>query len=585
MSSTGRSNQQINQMKRLIEVAKGKAPADLLLENANLVNVFTGEIYLTNIAIVQGAIAGVGEKYTEGKQRLDLKGDYLTPGLMDAHVHLESSLLTPQEYARAIIPHGTTGVFIDPHEIANVLGVVGVEYILKASEKIPLSVYVLAPSCVPASPLETSGATINEEDIESLLRRDRILGLAEVMNFPGVLSQDKEVLKKIMATKLHGKPVDGHCPGLRGPDLNAYIACGIESDHETIVRDEAQEKLRLGMWLMIREGSAAKSLNNLLPIVTQENHWRCIWATDDLEVEDILAEGDVNGILRKAVREGFNPVWAIRMATINVAQRFGLRHMGAVAPGYAADLAVFEDLEEFRVRLVIKGGKIVYKEGHIKVPIKGWVDPRVLNTIKLQPLSIENLRLKTRGDRVRVIGLVPYQIITESLVHRVKKGAGEEILSDIQQDILKIAVVERHHATGNIGLGLVRGLGLREGALASSVAHDSHNIIVVGENDTDMILAIKEIERMQGGFVVVNHGKVMASLPLPIAGLMSQESAETVSQAVDGIIRAARSQGATPENPFFTLSFLALPVIPELKITDKGLIDVGIFQVVPLEVP
>lgn len=571
---------QINSIKQLIRVAKGEAQPDLLLENVNLVNVFTGEIYLTNVAIAQGTVAGVGKQYIRGKERLNLKGKYLTPGLMDAHVHLESSFLTPQEYARAVIPHGTTAVFIDPHEIANVLGTLGIGYILKASEDIPLNVYLLAPSCVPATHLETSGATITEKDIESLLSQDRVLGLAEVMNFPGVLDQDDMVLKKIMVTRFHGKSIDGHCPGLKGSHLNAYIVSGINSDHETIVRDEAQEKLKLGMWLMIREGSAAKNLKELLPIVTPENHWCCIWATDDLEVKDILTEGHINGILRKAVEQGLDPIKAIRMATINVARRFGLKYTGAVAPGYRADLAVFGDLKEFKTLVVIKDGKIVYEDGEIKVPIKKWVDPKVLNTVKVKPVGTEHLKLRISGDRARVIGLVPQQIVTESLVCKVKKDTQGCVLSDIEQDILKIAVVERHHATGNVGLGLVSGLGLKEGALACSVAHDSHNIVVVGENDSDMIAAIKEIERLQGGLVVANHGRAMASLPLPVAGLISPESAETLSQAMDKVLGIARAQGVIVENPFFALSFLALPVIPKLKITDKGVVDVGLFQIV-----
>jgi len=547
---------QINRIRRLIRVAKGEVQPDLLLENISLVNVFTGEIYPTNVAIAQGTIVGVGKQYIRGKESLNLKGKYLTPGLMDAHMHLESSFLTPQEYARAVIPHGTTAVFIDPHEIANVLGTLGIGYILKASEDIPLNVYLLAPSCVPATHLETSGATITEKDIESLLSQDRVLGLAEVMNFPGVLGQDDMVLKKIMVTRLHGKSIDGHCPGLKGPNLNAYIVSGINSDHETIDRDEAQEKLRLGMWLMIREGSAAKNLKELLPIVTPENHWCCIWATDDLEAKDILTDGHINGILRKAVEQGLDPIRAIRMATINVARRFGLKYTGAVAPGYRADLAVFGDLKEFKTLVVIKDGKIVYEDGEIKVPIKKWVDPKVLNTIKVKPVETEHLKLRISGDRAKVIGLVPQQIVTESLIRKVKKDAQGCVLSDIEQDILKIAVVERHHATGNIGLGLVKGLGLKRGALASSVAHDSHNIMAVGENDQDMIAAIREIERLQGGLVVANHGRAMASLPLPVAGLISPESAETVSQTMDKVLGTARSQGVIAENPFFALSFL-----------------------------
>jgi adenine deaminase len=574
----------LDKVRRLIKVAKGEAQPDLLLENVHLINVFTGEIYVTNVALMQGTIAGVGTQYRDGKERLDIKGKYLTPGLMDAHVHIESSLLTPAEYARAIIPHGTTSVFIDPHEIANVLGTVGINYILEGSKGIPLDVYVLAPSCVPATDLETSGATITKEDIESFLLKDRVLGLAEVMNFPGVLAGDHGVLGKVMVAKSLGKPIDGHCPGLRNSPLNAYVSTGIESDHETIDKGEAQEKLRAGMWLMIREGSAAKNLKDLLPAITQESHWRCVWATDDLEVKDILSEGHINAILRKALKEGLDIIKAVRMATINTAQRFGLKHVGAVAPGYRADLVIFDDLKDFKPVIVIKDGRVVCKNGEVTAPVRKWVDPNVLNTIRIRPIEIEDFKLKIEGDNARVIGLVPGQIVTKSLVCKVNKDAQGHVLSDVEQDILKIAVIERHKATGNIGLGLVTGLGLKEGAMASSVAHDSHNIVVVGENDLDMLVAVKEIERLQGGFVVANRGNVTASLPLPIAGLISTESAEDVSEALNRVIGAAESQGVSLENPFFALSFLSLPVIPELKITDKGLIDVEQFRMVPLEI-
>ncbi len=570
-------------MENLIEVAKGDRPADLLLRGARVVNVFTGEVYPANIAIAGEWIAGVGEDYTEGREALDLEGVFLAPGLINGHLHLESSLLSPGEYARLALPRGTTTVVLDPHEIANVLGVSGIHALIEASRDLPLDFFFMAPSCVPATPLETAGANLSVKEIEKLLSEPGVLGLGEMMNFPGVLHQDPEVLGKIRAARKALKSIDGHAPLLSGKKLNAYIASGIESDHESTRQEEALEKLRLGMWLMIREGSAAKNLKDLLPAVTPQNSRRCLFVLDDLEAADLLQRGEMDHLLRKSTHRGLNPITAIQMATFNPAERFGFKDRGAIAPGRRADIIALADLKEFRPHFVIKNGRVAAREG-MAYPfgVKDW-DERTLRTVKIKPLNDFVFDLPLPGEKAWAIGLVPDQILTRKLAVFVRKDSRGLVRSDPESDVLKIAVVERHRASGRVGLGLVNGLGLKRGALATSVAHDSHNIIVAGANDSDMKTAVQEIERMQGGFVAVEGGKVLAGLPLPVAGLMSLQPAETVAAGMESLNQAAREIGATLQNPFITLSFLALPVIPELRITDQGMVDVSEFRIVPLE--
>ena len=570
-------------MNRLIDVAKGDVPPDLLLKDAQVVNVFSGEVYAANVAIADEWIAGVGKEYEEGKEVLDLGGLFLLPGLINGHLHLESSLLTPAEYARLALAHGTTTIVLDPHEIANVLGLPGIQALIDSSKALPLDFFFMAPSCVPATPLETAGAFIPSSDVDKLLKNKRVIGLAEMMNVPGVLRKDPEVLKKIQAARKKGKAIDGHAPLLSGKNLNAYIASGNESDHESTSKEEAEEKLRLGMWLMIRQGSAAKNLRDLLPAVTPQNKNRCLFVLDDQEPRDLIQKGEIDQLLREAVALGLDPVAAVQMATFNPSERFALRDRGAIAPGRRADLAAVSNLREFKVSLTLKDGKIVAREGRSYPLFHTLFDPRVFQTFKMKPLNEASFHLSLAAEKAWVIGVLPDQILTRKLSLPVKKDPRGTVVSDPQADILKIAVIERHKASGNIGLGLVKGFGLKRGALATSVAHDSHNLVVVGASDEEMRKAAEEVEKMQGGFVIVDQGAVKASLPLPFAGLISLETAETVSSQMENLTQAAREMGVILDNPFLTLSFLTLPVIPELKLTDKGLVDVSEFRIIPLE--
>jgi adenine deaminase len=567
----------VGELDRIIRVARGEEEAELLMKNARLVNVLSGEIHETDVAVASSRVVGLGEY--EAKEVLDLRGSYLCPGLIDGHVHIESSMLRIPEFARVVVPHGTTTVVADPHEIANILGLDGILYMMESSKGSPLEVYFMLPSCVPSTELETAGSRLMSYDISPLLREDWVVGVAEMMNYPGVLDRNGDVLARIAIAG--GKRVDGHAPRLSGKDLNAYIAAGIASDHESSSLEEAREKLQRGMYVMIREGSVARNMEALLELVTPKNARRCMLVSDDNDPAQLLEHGHMDHIVRKAIGLGLEPVLAIQMATINAAEYFGLRDLGAVAPGYRADMVVFDDFDSFRIEKVFRGGRLVSENGEMldmggerrPVPLRG--------TVNVSWIELEHFRIQAEGRKARVIELTPNQLVTRQVVHPVKTVDGVAV-ADVERDILKLAVIERHLASGNTGLGFVKGFGLKRGALASSVAHDSHNIIVVGTNDEDMTTAAVQIVKMQGGLVVAAEGEVLATVPLPIAGLMSEKSAKELRVEVENIEKAARDAGCTVSTPFMAMSFLALPVIPRLKLTDKGLVDVKKFGFVPL---
>ncbi len=566
----------LSKLARLIAVAKGDLPADLVLANARVVNVFTGEVEPGNVAICGDRIAGVGD-YHQAKEILDLGGQYLAPGLINGHIHIESSMLSVGQYARAVVPRGTLAVVTDLHEIANVCGLAGIRYILNCARRLPIELFLMAPSCVPATPLETSGASITPQDIRQVLRWRGVIGLGEVMNFPGVLSANADVLTKINLAQ--GKVVDGHAPGVTGKRLSAYIAAGIYSDHESVSLEEAREKLRQGMFVMIREGSSEKNLDALLPLVTDNTYKRCMFVVDDRSCVDLFRDGSIDAVVRRAIGRGLDPVRAIQLATINTAEYFRLARLGAIAPGYLANLIVLGELSKLPIDMVFYHGHLVAREGEPLFPLQEPSGEGLTNTVNIKPFNIGALTLLASKETVPIIEIVPDQIITRKRMEKVKVVDGV-IMPDIGRDILKLVVVERHRATGNIGLGLVKGFGLGRGALASSVAHDSHNIIAVGTNDEDIFTAIKEIERLNGGLVVAANGKILASLPLPIAGLLSDEPLEVVVGRLEGLEQLARNLGTTLKSPFATLSFLALPVIPELRLTDLGLVDVNQFRLI-----
>lgn len=566
-------------LERRIRVACGEHPADLVIRGCRLVNVFSGEIYQTDIAIADGRIVGLGAY--EGLQVYDASGCYAAPGFIDAHIHLESTCLTVPEFARAVVPLGTTAVIADPHEIANVLGLDGIRYMLDSSEALPLDVLFMLPSCVPATELETSGARLDAQDLASVLSHPRVLGLAEVMNYPGLLACDPRVLAKIALVQ--DRVIDGHAPGLSGRDLCAYVSAGIRSDHECTTLQEATEKLRLGMHVLVREGSVAKNLAALLPVITPSSMAQCCLVSDDLHPADLVAQGHMDALLRKAVALGLSPVTAIQLITINPARFLSLKDRGAIAPGYRADLVLLKDLRAFEAVAVFKDGHLVAEQGRLieKLPQVPH-SPKKTFKIGWDRISGFSIPAIDQGRSLaRVIGLVPGQLRTRQLICSLTIRNGEAV-ADPARDLVKLAVVERHNRTGNVGLGFVHGLGLREGAIASSVAHDSHNVVVAAVNDADLLAAVKAVDRLEGGFVAVKDGNVLAAVPLPIAGLLSDLPLDGVAAQMAKTLAAARVLGCALPDPFMTLSFLALPVIPELKLTDLGLVDVARSAVVPL---
>lgn len=565
------------ELDQFIEVARGARPADLLLKNARLINVFTGEIYPADIAIAGEQIAAVGAGY-RAEQEIDLGERYACPGFIDAHVHIESSMLPPREFTRAVLPHGVTTVIADPHEIANVLGLEGIRFMLQDAKYGPLSVYVMAPSCVPATHMETSGSQLEFYDLASLTGNPWVLGLGEVMNYPGVVNGDKRVLQKIQT--FEGRVIDGHSPGVRGRDLNAYAAAGIGSDHECTTLDEALEKLRLGMTIFIREATGAHNLEALLGLFKPEYAGRICLCTDDRHPADLLDQGSVDYIIREAIAQGADPILAIRAATLNPAQYFRLYDRGAIAPGRKADLVIFSDLDDLRPELVFRYGQLAAENGQALAWEQPYKRTKARGSINIRWEAL-NFEIPAGEGPVRVIGAIPDQIVTRSLWLEPRREGGLA-LADPERDIAKLAVIERHFGTGHVGLGFLQGLGIRAGALASTVAHDHHNVVVAGMDDESMLTAVRAIAEMQGGMVAARGKDVLARLALPIAGLMSDQPIEVVRQQNDELARAAHSLGSHLHDPYMALSFMALSVIPSLKLTDLGLVDVEQFELVPL---
>jgi adenine deaminase len=562
---------------KLLAVSRGDEPADLLLTNVKLVNVYSAEIYDADVAIYGDRVAAIGSGYA-ARQTVDLKGMYLAPGFIDGHIHIESSMMRVTEFARAVVPHGTTAVVADPHEIANVLGLDGIRFILESAKDGPLNVFVMLSSCVPSTHMETSGARLTAEDLQPYLNHKWVRGIAELMNYPGVVQGDPDMLEKIDIGK--DKRLDGHAPRLSGQGLNAYVAAGVGSDHESTTLEEAREKLRLGQYVMIREGTTAKNMKALLPLVNRDNARRFMFVSDDRHPDYLMEHGHMDHSIRMAIGMGLDPLTAIQMCTCNTAEWFNLRGIGSISPGNYADLVVFSDLKQIDVRMVYRGGRLVAQDGALLPDVKRGRDIMVRSAMNVAWDKVD-FKVRATGSRMRVIGVIPNQLVTTQTVEPVKK-VGEYAVADVGRDILKMAVIERHMASGSMGIGFVRGFGLKGGALASSVGHDSHNIVVVGTNDNDMLIAARAVGKMGGGFAAVSDGEVMSQVPLPIAGLMSDKPLETVAAQVEDIVQVSHQLGVELENPFMALSFLALPVIPSLKLTDQGLVDVEQFKLVPL---
>ncbi|MFN8531027.1 MAG: adenine deaminase [Anaerolineae bacterium] len=560
-----------------LAAARGDIPADLLLKNAQLVNVLSGEIYPTDILVHDGYVIGLGGNYTATRV-VDVGGRYVCPGFIDAHVHIESSLCTPPEFSRVVLSHGVTSVVTDPHEIANVLGLEGIRFMLERAKHGPINVFVMASSCVPATHMETSGARLEAEDLAPLLSNEWVIGLAEVMNYPGVVFGDEGMIDKLV--QFAGRPLDGHSPGLTGKPLNAYVASGIGSDHECTTPAEALEKLRLGLTILIREGTTTHNLRPLLPIVTAENHQRLCFCTDDRQPGDLIDQGSIDYMVRTAIAEGVDPMIAIRMGTINTANWFRLYDRGAIAPGRKADMIVFSDLHNLQAEQVYREGQLIAENGkvlHVKPPLR-QIDLRSSMNVHPGPLKFA---IPARGKRIRVIEGYSDQVVTGHLIEDAAIQDGY-VVSDPDRDILKMAVIERHQASGGIGLGFIKGYGLTRGAIAGTVAHDHHNLVVIGVDDESMARAAQAVIAMGGGLVAVDGDQVVASLALPIGGLMSEASIDEVRRDYDALIAAAQRMGSRMFDPFMGMSFMALEVIPKLKLTDMGLVDVEQFQVVDL---
>jgi adenine deaminase len=569
-----------NQLERRISVASGKELADTVIKNGKIIDVFNGEIIEADIAIVDGYFAGIG-KYS-GKNIIDANGCYVSPAFIDGHVHIESSTVTAGEFAKVLLLHGITTVIADPHEIANVSGVAGLQYMLDSTEDLPFDFYFMLPSCVPATAFEHSGAILMAEDLKPFYHHPRVLGLAEVMNYPAVVNADPDMINKISDAKLFGKKIDGHAAGLKANDLNVYMSAGIRTDHESTTADEARERLRRGMYLMIRQGTVAKDLHQLISVVNEHNARRCLFVTDDKHLDDLVQEGSIDHNVRLAIASGISPITAIQMASINAAECFGLEDKGAIAPGYKADFILFDNLETIQITDVYKDGLAVVKDGlllNVQENPNPPIPASIRESVRFHELEEDSFQFLLKGTKANIIEIIPNSLVTIQQIEKVDTCELGLFRPSIKADQLKLAVIERHHLTGAIGLGIVKGLGLKSGAIATTIAHDSHNLIIAGTNNHDMVVAANAIKHMQGGMVVVNQGEVTASLELSIAGLMSDLPYEEVYGKLNEINLALKKIGANDHlNPFLTLSFLSLPVIPELKLTDQGLFQVSAFK-------
>lgn len=571
------------QLARLIEVATGQIPADTVIKNCQIIDVYSKEIISGDIALCDGKIAGIGSY--EGREAVDAQGLYAAPGFIDSHIHIESSYVTPEEISRLLVPHGGTTILADPHEIVNVCGLRGLQYMIDAAKDTALDIRYMLPSCVPATPFEHSGAVIGAAEMEEPIQQEDIQGLGEFMNFPGILNADGPTLDKIVLAQREGKVIDGHAPAVKGKDLNAYACTGILADHECATVEEMQERIRCGMYVMLREGSACHNLRTMLKGVTPDNARRCVLCSDDRQPKTMLHEGHLDNHLRICVEEGLDALTAIQMATCNAAECFRLYDRGAIAPGKRADIVLLEDLKDFRVRKVWTAGKLSAEDGRYLPEVRRIDASAVKGSVILKDFSEEKLKMHLKSDRVNVIGILPGGVVTQKQTARVQVGADGDFVRDPKEDLVKVAVVERHQGTGNVAAAFLRGYGIQAGAVALSIAHDSHNIIVVGVNNQEMAFAVEELRKQEGGIVLVKDGKVLESMPMPIAGLMSDQSGEWVDEKLTAIHeKAYRELGINPDvEPVMTLCFMSLAVIPEVKLTDMGLFDVTKFGFIPLE--
>lgn len=572
-------------LKRLIDVAAGREPADLVLKNANVIDVYQAEMISGDLAIVDGKIAGINGEY-QGKETIDLKGKIVAPGFIDPHIHVESSSVTPEEFSRLLVPHGTTTVLADPHEIVNVLGLSGLDYMIEAAKETALDIRYMMPSCVPATNMENAGAVIEAADMISSFEKKQVDGLAEFMNFPGVIHAQDEVLDKLLAAKERGLRIDGHSPMVFNEELNAYAAAGIANDHECSTVEELKDRIARGMYVFLREGSVTQNLRTLLNGVTDNNYQRCVLSADDLQAKTILEKGHLDNSIRICIEEGVSPLRAIQMATINAAQCCQLTDRGAIAPGLRADLVIFSDLAQPEIEATYIKGKLVAEKGTYLPTVKRISTEKVQSSVHIDKFQKEQLKLNLTSDKARAIEVIPQEALTNEAIVSVKRDDQGQFVFDPKQDVTKIAVIERHHNTGNVFVGLLKGYGVKKGAIGLSIAHDSHNLIVTGTNDEDMAVAVQALKEQEGGVVLIESGKIIGNMALPIAGLMSDLTGEEVAQQEAKINRLAHEVLGVSNNvdPIMTLGFMSLAVIPNLKITDIGLVDVTKFEIVPVSV-